>query len=148
MTSRFRPYQSADKAACLALFDSNVPEFFDSSERAMFAEFLDGPRGAYHVLEEAGRITGCGGYAREKSGQARFTWGMVARSHHGRGLGRLLAQHRLDAIVKSGAFTEAELFTTPAVAPFFAKFGFEQRAVIKNGFAPGMDQVRMIKKLA
>ena len=63
------------------------------------------------------------------------------------GWARLLAKHRLAEIERSGEFAEAELFTTPKVAPFFRKFGFVDAEVKKDGFAPGMDQVQMIKKL-
>ncbi|ASK89266.1 GNAT family N-acetyltransferase [Sphingorhabdus sp. SMR4y] len=145
--TRFRPYLRSDKQACLALFDGNVPEFFDATERDEFAAFLDRPGEAYFVIEQEDAVIGCGGFAREVRGQARFTWGMVDRNHHGDGLGRLLAEHRLRAIVAAGAYSEVELFTTPKIAPFFARFGFVQIDVEKDGFAPGMDRVQMIKTL-
>lgn len=142
-----RPYDIADKLACLRVFDSNIPDYFDISERDAFADFLDDPRGIYFTLEQDGEVVGCGGYAREDGGQARFTWGMVANNRHGDGLGRLLAEHRLNAIVDSHDFSEAELFTTPQVAPFFTKFGFVAGEIVKDGFAPGMDKVQMIKQI-
>lgn len=131
----------------MEVFDSNIPDFFDVSERDMLSTFLDGPHGSYYVVEQDGIVIGSGGFAKELQGQARFTWGMVHRDHHGDGLGRLLAEHRLQEIEQSGEFTEAELFTTPKVASFFEKFGFEQRQIKRDGFAPGMDQVQMIKRL-
>lgn len=142
-----RPYDIADKQGCLQVFDSNVPGYFDISERDAFANFLDDPRGIYFTMEQDGDVVGCGGYAREDQGQARFTWGMVENNRHGDGLGRLLAEYRLAEIVKSGGYSEAELFTTPKVATFFTKFGFVETEFIKDGFAPGMDKVQMIKKL-
>ncbi|MEL6875956.1 MAG: GNAT family N-acetyltransferase [Pseudomonadota bacterium] len=145
MTTVVRDYQVTDKAACLSLFDGNVPEFFDASERDMFSGFLDAPEGDYFVIEMEGRVCGCGGIVREDRGQARFTWGMVDNSLHGAGLGRLLAEYRLQVIEAAGDYSEAELFTTHRVAPFFAKFGFETRGVEKDGFAPGMDKVQMIR---
>lgn len=148
MNAAFRPYAVTDKAACLALFDSNVPRYFDSSERTDFADFLDGPDGDYFVMEQDAEIYGCGGFAKEDRGQARFTWGMVDNAHHGLGLGRLLAEYRLQAIEASGRFQEAELFTTPQIATFFAKFGFEIMDVEKDGFAPDMDKVQMILRLS
>ncbi|MEP2101020.1 MAG: GNAT family N-acetyltransferase [Parasphingorhabdus sp.] len=147
MSATVRPYVVADKAACLALFDSNVPRYFDASERPAFADFLDGPDGDYFVLERDSQICGCGGFAREDRGQAHFTWGMVDNAHHGSGLGRMLAEYRLQAIESSGRFQEVELFTTPQIAPFFAKFGFKTMGVEKDGFAPDMDKVQMLKKL-
>lgn len=148
MTPLIRKYQMKDKAACLAIFDGNVPDFFDASERDMFAGFLDAPQGDYFVIEQDARICGCGGIVREDRGQARFTWGMVDNSQHGAGLGRLLAEYRLQVIDEAGDYSEAELFTTHRVAPFFAKFGFEIRGVEKDGFAPGMDKVQMIRPVA
>lgn len=142
-----RDYAVTDKADCLTLFDSNVPRYFDVSERVMFEDFLDNPDGAYFVIKREHQVCGCGGYAREDRGQARYTWGMVDNRLHGQGLGRLLAEYRLDRIIASGEFREVELFTTPAVAPFFKKFGFEAENIEKGGFAPGMDKVQMIKWL-
>ncbi|GAA0477237.1 GNAT family N-acetyltransferase [Parasphingorhabdus litoris] len=147
MNTSVRPYAVTDKAACLALFDSNVPRYFDASERPGFVTFLNEPGGDYFVIEQDGTICGCGGFSRAERGQACFTWGMVDNARHGSGLGRLLAEYRLRAIEASGVFEEAELFTTPQIAPFFAKFGFEKQGVEKDGFAPGMDKVQMIKKL-
>ncbi|MEO9599355.1 GNAT family N-acetyltransferase [Parasphingorhabdus sp.] len=142
-----RPYALSDKQACLAIFDSNVPDFFDSTERPDFAGFLDGPDGEYFIVEQEGAVIGCGGFAKEDRGQARFTWGMVSNRHHGEGLGRLLAEYRLRAMDDAGDYAEVELFTTPIVAPFFEKLGFAIAQVDKDGFAPGMDKVQMIKTL-
>ncbi|MEO9467758.1 GNAT family N-acetyltransferase [Parasphingorhabdus sp.] len=142
-----RDYQVSDRDACLAIFDSNIPDYFDQSERDMFADFLNGPSGFYFVIAQDGQVCACGGYAKEDRGQARFTWGMAERGRHGQGLGRLLAEHRLAEITASGLFQEIELFTTPIIAPFFQKFGFTVKETRKDGFAPGMDQVQMIKWL-
>ncbi|WP_417591194.1 GNAT family N-acetyltransferase [Parasphingorhabdus sp.] len=142
-----RPYMLSDKQACLAIFDGNVPDFFDATERDLFVEFLDRPKGQYFCIEKDGRILGCGGFAREDRGKARFTWGMVDQAHHGDGLGRLLTEHRLQEIVKAGDYKEADLPTTSRVAPFFEKFGFVETGREKDGFAPGMDKVLMIKPL-
>lgn len=147
MSVAIRPYAIADKAACITVFESNIPDFFDATERDMLSTFLDDPQGYYYVIEKGGEVIGSGGFAKEEQGQARFTWGMVHRDYHGDGLGRLLAEHRLREIEQTGQFTEAELFTTPKVAPFFEKFGFATKQVIPNGFAPGMDQVQMIKAM-
>ena len=145
MSVSFRPYEETDKEACLALFDSNVPRYFDVTERAMFADFLDQLHRYYFVIEQDGQICGCGGFAEEERGKARFTWGMVDNARHGAGLGRKLAEYRLRAIEASGQFKEVELFTTPQIAPFFAKFGFDVVGVEEDGFAPNMDKVQMRK---
>lgn len=145
MSASFRPFKGSDKEACLALFDSNVPRYFDATERAMFADFLDQPHRYYFAIEQDGQVCGCGGFTEESPGKARFTWGMVDNSRHGAGLGRMLAEYRLRAIEEAGEFEEVELFTTPQIAPFFAKFGFEVVGVEEDGIAPNMDKVQMLK---
>ncbi len=147
MTTKIRPFVATDADACLTLFDSNVPRYFDSSERSGFADFLEQPDGHYFVIEQDSEVCGCGGFVKAERGQARFTWGMVDNARHGAGLGRMLAEYRLQAIEASGEFQEAELSTTPQIAPFFAKFGFETVGVEKDGFAPNMDKVQMVKNM-
>ena len=51
-----RPYEPGDRDACLALFESNVPVFFDVSEREGFADFLDEMHWPYQVIVRDGRI--------------------------------------------------------------------------------------------
>src|SRR5712691_13268061 len=57
-----RPYLPANRDACLAVFDSNTPDFFKSHERRHFEEFLEGPNCSYFVMDQDGAIAGCGGY--------------------------------------------------------------------------------------
>jgi len=58
------PYEAADMDACLAIFDSNTPDFFAPEERDDFARFLarghdrDRP---YIVLEREGAVIAWGG---------------------------------------------------------------------------------------
>lgn len=95
-----RPYVMQDHAACLALFDSNVPQFFDRSERAGFDGFLQRDTGAWHylVIARAGAVVACGGHALRADGRvASFGWGMVDRRLHRHGLGRALTEARIDA---------------------------------------------------
>lgn len=76
-----REYRSSDRAACLAVFDSNVGGSFLPSERPDFAAFLDALPGPYFVIEDDGVIIACGGYAAnaESSDTADLCWGMVQR---------------------------------------------------------------------
>ncbi len=72
----FRPYTTDDYAACLAIFDSNVPMFFAPEERAEFSAFPGKPQGAYFVLVDDGGgglwrvavIAKCGGLASSSGG--------------------------------------------------------------------------------
>ncbi|RZL51655.1 MAG: GNAT family N-acetyltransferase, partial [Sphingomonas sp.] len=40
-----RPYDTADRAAVLAIFDSNLPEYFGAGDRGWLGETLDEPDG-------------------------------------------------------------------------------------------------------
>ena len=79
-----RPYRTEDAPACLTVFDSNLPDYFDPTERAGFEDFLRDP-GQYFVIEHDGRVIGCGGI-RAEAPEARLTWGMVHREFHRQGL--------------------------------------------------------------
>ncbi|MBB6365796.1 putative GNAT family N-acyltransferase [Xanthomonas sacchari] len=137
-----RPYAAQDHAACLALFDSNVPQFFDHSERAAFARFLERDAGAWHylVIVRAGAVVACGGHALNDDGRvAGFGWGMVDRRLHRQGLGRALTEARLDACRRSGV-ARIELDTSQHTQAFYARFGFAVERVVANGYGPGLDR--------
>jgi ribosomal protein S18 acetylase RimI-like enzyme len=144
-----RPYTPADHAACLAVFDSNTPWFFDPSERRKFETFLDAPFCSYFVMEHDGAVVGCGGYAiEENSLLASLVWGMVRNDLHKRGLGRFLVMFRLREITKTSGAQMVRLGTSQRTARFFEKQGFKVAGIEKNGYASGIDRVEMRMKLS
>ncbi|WP_425612985.1 GNAT family N-acetyltransferase [Xanthomonas rydalmerensis] len=145
-----RPYAAQDQAACMALFDSNVPQFFDRSERAAFEHFLQHDTGAWHylVIVRAGTIVACGGHALSADGRvASFGWGMVERRLHRQGLGRALTEARLDACRRSTGVARIELDTSQHTQAFYARFGFSVDRVVANGYGPGLDRWDMALNL-
>ena len=148
--ARLRPWQDADRAVGLALFDSNVPGFFAAVEKADYLAFLDDLPGPYFMLEdEAGEALGCGGYAAEADPSvAALCWGMIRGDLHGLRLGERLLDARLDLIAADPAFRSVDIETTQHSRGFFARYGFEETKVIPDGFAPGMDWVGMTLNLA
>lgn len=141
-----RTWRSADRARCLALFDSNVPDYFATKERADFLAFLDDLRGPYLVIEDsAGDVVGCGGFQADDEDESAVVlcWGMVDRRRHRSGLGRRLLQARLDLIAASDLFKTVTIETTPFSSGFFERAGFVCRQVVSDGFAPGYDRVDM-----
>lgn len=148
-TPRLRDYRPDDRAACVALFESNVPDYFATIERADFLATLDGIGdgiGGYWVLEqEDGSLVACGGYAGEAGDRAVavLCWGMVRRDLHRRGLGRILLRERLRRIDADPGFTSVLIETTPFSRDFYARHGFEVSRVQIDGFAPGYDLVEM-----
>ncbi|BDP42366.1 N-acetyltransferase [Deinococcus aetherius] len=149
-----RPFTPADREACLALFDSNVPDFFLPQERAEFEAWLgqpfdSGEYGEYFVLEDGGRVVACGGVWLDP-GQAErpagFSWGMVAREAHHRGYGSALLRFRLERLRELGA-REVHLDTSQHTAPFYARFGFREVRRTPSGYGPGLDRVDMVAEL-
>lgn len=144
-----RPYAPEDRAACLALFDANVPDFFAPHERAEFAAWLLDP-GEYFVLEDGeGRVVACGGVwadPEQPERPAGLSWGMVARDAQRRGYGSQLLAFRLERLRALGA-REVRLDTSQRSAPFFARFGFREVRRVPGGYGPGLDRVDMTARL-
>ena len=141
---RIRPYAPSDRSACLALFDSNTPDFFAPHERNEFAGFLDRSSATMLVLETSGgELVGCGGYyIRAESTDGGLAWGMIARRWHRRGAGRTLLRSRLRALKTAGAGS-VTVHTSQHSRGFFEREGFEEVRVVLDGFAPGIDMVEL-----
>lgn len=139
-----RPYGRADFAACLALFDGNVPEFFAPGERGEFVAFLEGgPATPYLVVERDGVVVACGGVSVGASGWAVLDWGMVARSCQQAGIGRRLMAERLALARGMAGLRGVRLETSQRVCGFYERFGFCVTGVVAEGFGPGLDAVAM-----
>ncbi len=139
MPMLLRRYEDADLAACLAVFDSNVPKFFAPHEREGFASFLgDLERFAvqYYVLVDGPRVIACAGVGR-RDDEARMCWGIVDGTRQGEGLGRLLLLVRLVRGAELGA-RRAGLDTIPSVAPFFEREGFVITGGEDDHYGPGI----------
>ena len=137
-----RPYALQDREACLAIFDGNTPDYFAPTERAEFAAFLDAGSVDYLVLETtADVVIGCGGYyVNSAGGVAGLAWGMVDRTWHKRGIGRVLLEARLAQLRRSDAVL-VRVNTSQNSRGFFERCGFRVARVVPNGFAPGIDRV-------
>lgn len=145
----FRTYQISDKAACLELFRSNVPKFFAPHEEAEFSDFLGDPGMTedYFVLEDEGKIVGCGGvFVKDTVGG--LSWGMVANDKHRKGYGKQLLLERLEYLREHFPHVkEVRLDTSQHTFTFFGKFGFVTRDIIENGYAEGLHRYEMVCNL-
>lgn len=144
-----RAYEAGDREACLAAFDSNVPMFFDPSERADFEDFLDARPGRYFVVVDAdGAVQGSAGYALSADGRcADLCWAMVQRNQHRAGYGTVLLDVRLRAIRAEGGVLDARLSTSQHAAGFYQRHGFVTKRIVPGGFAPGIDRCDMVLAL-
>ena len=144
-----RPYTPADAPACLKLFDSNCPPSFHPSERADFQQFLQDPadRGEYWVMELGGEVVGCGGVWVSEEHQGGLSWGMVRRDLHRQGLGTRLTLFRLERLRARPEVRQIRLGTSQHTEAFYARQGFVAVERTQNGFAPGIDEVKMVLEL-
>lgn len=139
-----RPLRPSDRDAALALYDSNVPDFFHEEERADYLAWLDDPGGPVVVLEGPGGVAAVGGVAMEADGQTgSLCWGIVRRDLHGRGLGAALLEARLAILAGNPACLRVRLSTLASTAGFFARAGFRTVRVEPDGHGPGADAWEM-----
>jgi predicted N-acetyltransferase YhbS len=153
MPAHIRPYTEADLNACLALFDSNSPPYFDAAERADYEQFLRDPadRGEYYVLEQGAEVVACGGVWVKDGGEGGqswggLSWGMVRGNLHGQGLGSQLTTYRLDQLRAKPEVQEIRIETSQLTEGYYAQFGFVTVQRRPDGFAPGLDEVKMVLK--
>lgn len=156
----FRPYQASDKDACLAIFDSNTPPYFDAEERAPFAYWLE-RKGAellayenadldyYEVALLAGKIVGCAGYYKVKDQSiARMAWGMVHRDFHNKGVGSAHLKHRIQLMQNLFPGYTIDLGTSQLTYAFYEKHGFKVTEFFANGYGVGIDRYEMVLQLS
>jgi ribosomal protein S18 acetylase RimI-like enzyme len=143
-----RPFEARDKAACLAVFDSNTPKYFAPHERDEFSEFLDMPTCTYFVIVNGAAILGCGGYwVPDDGSRAVMCWGMVANDKHGTGLGKWLLLYRWHIICEVAPGALLEINTSQHTYGFFEKLGLKVTEIVKNGYGEGIDRYDMRLKL-
>lgn len=146
-----RRYAPTDMSACLAIFDSNVPKFFAPEERAEFQQFLKDAKAAGSpclVLTCNGAAVACGGLmVGPEERCAVLAWGMVQKTLHGKGLGRLLTTARLEMTRETPGIDRLRLGTSQHTWGLYEKLGFTVTTITKNGFAPGLDRVDMTLRL-
>lgn len=153
-----RRYEARDRGACLAIFDSNCPPFFDPSERALLEGWLDARElgrlrhatslaEEFLVLERGGAVLACGGfYVLQAQPLASMVWGMVHRDHHREGLGRELLLERIERVASEFPSCAIVLDTSQHTAPFFERLGFRVTATKPDGYGPGLDRIDMERR--
>ncbi|GHC52020.1 GNAT family N-acetyltransferase [Neogemmobacter tilapiae] len=140
-----RRYQPSDLAACLAVFDSNLPMYFAPEERTEFYEFLvetDFRFNPFLVLSQNNRCIACGGLNID-GGTASLCWGMVVADLHGQGFGSHLTEVRLELARVTPGLQSVHMITSQHTGAFYQRFGFELSEVTPNGIGVGLDRWAM-----
>ena len=144
MKATIRPYTEIDREPVLAVFHTNVPGFFAEAEAEGLVKTLDHPDGPHWVVERDGDVVGYGGFeVGHAYNRVTLCWGMIAAPHHGRGLGRRLLIQRAAEAVRQSPPETAHLVvdTTPRVAGFYRRHGFEEVSFWPRGYRAGFDMV-------
>lgn len=142
-----RPYQPPDRAACLALFDGNVPEAFAASERADYTLFLEEAPTGYQVCCLGERIVGAFGLSEaHEERRGRVRWILTDAAQRGRGVGRHMMLAVRAQARRAGLHT-VDIAASQKSAPFFARFGAEACGHVPDGWGPGLDRVDMVWQL-
>ncbi|HZF16631.1 MAG TPA: GNAT family N-acetyltransferase [Steroidobacteraceae bacterium] len=137
----FRPYEAADRDACLAIFDENCPEFFAPNERAGFSTFLERSADDYCVCVSNGRVAGGYGLILEGKGVMSLRWILVAKAAQRHGIGHVIMTRTINGAKKLKA--RLTIAASQKSAPFFTKFGAKEIKTTPDGWGPGMHRVEM-----
>jgi GNAT superfamily N-acetyltransferase len=125
--------KDADQQACLAVWDSNVPEFLITEQREAFESFLNEPAATCVVMEHDGAIIGLGGYVSSAPDTVRLQYGTIRRDMQRQGLGRFLLLYRLKAIGALADVVFVEAVVPERLARFYEKNGLKPQQKLADG---------------
>ena len=146
MELTFRPYSLRDKKICLALFDTNCPEYFAPNERRDYDNFLTSNPPGYELCIVNGDIVGAFGLIAEGTNQTRLDWILLNHNSQGSGIGSIIMNRVLERARNIGV--EVILITTShKVYIFFENFGAIKVSEIESGLGLGMHRIDMELRL-
>jgi len=157
MKANIRKYLPSDRSACIAIFKSNCPQYFDPEELDGLEIWLDGQDEGvikyktsaadhFYVFEHEGAVVACGGfYIVKDKPVANMVWGMVHNSYHKQGFGRQLFLHRVEQVALLYPAHAVLLDTSQHTYPFFERLGFVVTKITKDGYGVGLDRYDMEK---
>nr|MBC7612340.1 GNAT family N-acetyltransferase [Pseudopedobacter sp.] len=153
-----RDYQINDRVACLEIFKSNNPLYFEPHEQILFEKFLDFRNGetesnpvynniifdTYYIIETGEGIMGCGGfYVLKDEPTAEMAWGMIHLKDHKKGYGSLLYKYRVQKIFEYNPTLRISLNTSQHTFGFYEKMGLKVTDITKNGYGLNLDKYDM-----
>lgn len=139
-----RPFENLDKPALFKIFMLNTPDFFAVEEKKDFEAYLDEHAETYFVVEEYGVIVGCGGYHfNVTKTEGRISWDLFHPEYRGKGFGRQLVSHCLEAIKNEPSVEIISVWTSQLAFQFYARFGFKIIEIKKDYWGKGLDLYRM-----
>ncbi len=138
-------YTPQYEAAVLALFRSNIPQYFAPEEENELAEYLR-HRAHHHYLitNTENEILASGGFeVRGNSGI--IAWDFVHPQQQRKGLGKLLLNFRLNKLQQYPNVQIVRVRTSQFAFEFYQKSGFILQNIQKDYWAKGFDLYDMEK---
>lgn len=136
---RLEPFESKDEQILMELFISNMPDYFDPTEKPEFEKFLKDVKGKYWTCREENDYVGAGGYCEVEKGEARICWLMVQRQEHAKGVGRFMMERFKKLIEEEAYFNRITLKTTQHTDKFYEKLGYTTTRFEKDFWVKGLD---------
>jgi GNAT superfamily N-acetyltransferase len=122
-----RPFESRDRASCLAIYQQNEPDHFPADFLVYFEYWLDSEEFLKLVLCIDDAAVAIGGVSCQTFfglSTAWLTFGMVSPASQGKGLGSALVLARLSLLPKPTHATRVLMTNVEASKAFYGRFGF------------------------
>jgi len=141
-----RNFQESDRAACIAIFESNAGEFVPP-DLGLFLKAIDtDPCGFFVAEKKDGRVVACGGITRQPQEPVAYLWmGLVHRDQHRCGLGTLMLLTRLAHL--RDQLTAVGLETTALAEPLYQRFGFRRCSEPEQRYIGGFSHFTMYRHI-
>lgn len=128
----------------MSLFRLNTPRSFHPTEEAALSAYLETGVEDYFVVEENRGLIAAGGINYLPGDRtARISWDMIAPEFQGRGIGRLLTEHRMNHLKNNREVDLIVVRTSQHACKFYEKMGFRLVKVEKDFWAKGFDLYEM-----
>lgn len=148
MSLQLRVFRPEDKIRVIAIFRSNMPQFFDPSELEPFQQFLDDIKGDYFVCLKEDTIIGSGGFYETEEGEARICWLMIDHSSHSKGIGRFMMEEFRTKVISNGNSNRITLKTTQYTDKFYEKLGYHTTYFEEDFWVKGLHLYFMERSIA
>ena len=143
------PYSTSHTECIIYLLRLNTPKYFAPEEEADLKDYLDNHIDHYYIVEDDGKIIGCGGFnLTEDKTEAMISWDIIHTDYHCMGVGSALTKFRIDKIMQIKGVNKISVRTSQLVYKFYEKFGFGLKEAIKDYWANGFDMYRMERDIS
>ncbi|UYW01896.1 GNAT family N-acetyltransferase [Flavobacterium agricola] len=139
-----REYKTENFNNLCKLLQQNIPTYFAVTEYQDFVNYLNNEIENYFVAQINNTIVGCGGINyKTKEKTAMISWDIIHPEYQGKGIGKLLLNHRISYIKQNYPTYKIVVRTSQLVHKFYEKQGFKLLEIHKNFWADGFDMYKM-----